>query len=134
MAEMKARHAFGMLENIDSALSGGTIDAYDILFVKDAKGKPYVGWVDKYGNKVIVEDEDEVVIVDGESLPKSGESGKIYVHGSDAYVWNGNEFVNLCKPTDVSALEAEIANKVTAEEVKTIIKESNDSYVEIVEF
>ena len=130
----RAKHAFGMLENIDTALSNGIIDNYDILFVKDANGKPYVGWIDKEGNKVVVKEEDEVVIVDGESLPESGESGKIYVHGSDAYVWNGNEFVNLCKPTDVSALEEEIATKVTAEEVKTMIKESEDSSVEIVEF
>lgn len=49
----KARHAFGTLENIDSALSSGTIDAYDILFVKDANGTPYVGWIDKNGQKVI---------------------------------------------------------------------------------
>ena len=131
---MKAKHAFGTLDNIDSAISAGKIDAYDILFVKDANGKPYVGWIDKDGNKVIVEEENEVVIVEGESLPESGESGKIYIHGSDAYVWNGSELVNLCKPTDVSALEAEIDTKVTAEEVKTIIKESSDSFVEIVEF
>lgn len=133
MAE-RAKHAFGTLEKIDSALSNGTIDAYDILFVKDANGKPYVGWIDGKGNKVVVQEEDEVVMVEGESLPESGESGKIYVHGSDAYVWNGSEFVNLCKPTDVSALEEEIATRVTAEEVKTMIKESNDSSVEIVEF
>lgn len=133
MAE-RAKHAFGTLEKVDSALANGTIDAYDILFVKDANGKPYVGWIDKEGNKVVVEEEDEVVNVEGESLPESGESGKIYVHGSDAYVWNGNKFVNLCKPTDVSALEEEIATKVTAEEVKTMIKESEDSSVEIVEF
>lgn len=132
--EKRARHAFGMLKNIDSALQNDLIDAYDILFVKDANGKPYVGWIDSEGNKVVVEEEDEVVIVDGESLPESGESGKIYVHGSDAYVWNGNEFVNLCKPTDVSALEEEIATKVTAEEVNAMIKESGDSFVEIVEF
>ena len=56
---LKAKHAFGMLENIDQALSNGTIDAYDILFVKDADGKPYVGWIDKDGNKVIC-DSDEV--------------------------------------------------------------------------
>lgn len=134
MAAMKAKHAFGMLEKIDDALVAGTIDAYDILFVKDKNGKPYVGWIDKDGNKVVVEEDDEVVVVEGESLPESGELGKIYVYGSDAYVWNGDEFVNLCKPTDVSALEEEIATKVTAEEVKTMIKESEDSSVEIVEF
>ena len=131
---MKAKHAFGMLENVDAAISSGKINEYDIIFAKDANGKPYVGWVDKDGKKVIVEEDDEVVVIDGESLPESGEVGKIYVFGEDAYVYNGMEFVNLCKPTDVSALEAEIDTKVTAEEVKTIIKESSDSFVEIVEF
>ena len=51
----RAKHAFGTLENIDQALSKGLIDSYDILFVKDANGKPYVGWIDKDGNKVICE-------------------------------------------------------------------------------
>ena len=131
---IKAKHAFGALENIESAVQAGKIDAFDILFVKVDSGKPYVGWVDKDGNPVVLREEDEVVIVDSDALPESGETGKIYVHGSDAYVWNGNEFVNLCKPTDVSALETELATKVTAEEVKTMIKESEDSLVEIVEF
>lgn len=131
---MKAKHAFGSSENLTSALSSGAIDSFDVLFLDGDTDNPKIGWVDKNGNPVILKEEDEVVIVDGESLPESGESGKIYVHGSDAYVWNGNEFVNLCKPTDVSALETEIATKVTAEEVKTMIKESEDSLVEIVEF
>ena len=56
----RAKHAFGMLENIDSALSAGKIDSYDILFVKDANGKPYVGWIDKEGQKVIVDDSAEL--------------------------------------------------------------------------
>lgn len=55
----KAKHAFGALENIDSALSAGKIDAYDILFVKDVNGKPYVGWIDKDGQKVVVDDSAE---------------------------------------------------------------------------
>ena len=134
MATERAKHAFGTLEKVDSALAAGTIDAYDILFVKDANGKPYVGWIDKEGNKVIVEEEDEIIVVDGESLPESGELGKVYIFGEDGYFWNGEKFVNLCKPTDVSALEEEIATKVTAKEVNTMIKEYGDSFVEIVEF
>ena len=130
----RARHAFGALENIDQALAKGAIDSFDILFVKDANGKPYVGWIDKEGNKVICQEEEKVVVVEGESLPETGVEGKIYIFGEDGYFWNGNEFVNLCKPTDVSALEEEIATKVTVEEVKTMIKESEDSSVEIVEF
>ena len=50
----KAKHAFGALENIDIAISSEKVDAYDILFVKDANGKPYVGWVDKDGKKYVV--------------------------------------------------------------------------------
>lgn len=134
MANNKAKHAFGMLENIDTALSNGVIDAYDILFVKDKNGKPYVGWIDKDGNKVVIQEEEKIVVVEGESLPESGESGKVYIFGEDGYFWNGEKFVNLCKPTDVSALEMEIATKVTVEEVNTMIKESGDSFVEIVEF
>lgn len=49
----RARHAFGQLENVDSAMNAGKIDAYDILFVKNAEGKPFVGWIDAQGNKVI---------------------------------------------------------------------------------
>ena len=140
MAE-RARHAFGMLENIDTALSNGVIDSYDILFVKDADGKPYVGWIDKDGNKVIVQEDDEVIVVNDESLPESGEVGKIYVFGEDAYVYNGTEFVNLCKPTDVSALETQVAgletemeSKVDATTVQTMIEKHSASIIEVVEF
>lgn len=129
----RAKHAFGMLENIDSALSSGTIDAYDILFVKDASGKPYVGWIDKEGNKVIVQDKEQIVRVD--ELPTTnGDENVVYVYNNECYIWDGSRCVSICKPTDVSALEEEIATKVTAEEVKTMIKESEDSSVEIVEF
>ena len=131
---MKAKHAFGSSSSLESAIHSGKVDSFDILFLDGDTDNPKIGWIDKNGNPVIVREEDEVVIVDGEFLPESGESGKIYVHGSDAYVWNGNDFVNLCKPTDVSSLEEKIATKVTAEEVKTMIKESEDSLVEIVEF
>ena len=124
-----------MLENVDQALSNGLIDNFDILFMKDADGTPHLGWIDANGEKVILQtDNKNVVVVEGESLPESGEAGKVYIFGEDGYFWNGTEFINLCKPTDVSALETEIATKVTAEEVKTIIKESEDSLVEIVEF
>ena len=137
----RARHAFGSLEKIDSAIAAGTIDAYDILFVKDANGKPYVGWVDKEGNKVIVEETEKVVTVEGESLPESGEEGKIYIFGEDGYFWNGTEFINLCKPTDVSTLEtqiteleSEIGTKVDAETVQSMIEKHSESIIEVVEF
>lgn len=129
----KARHAFGSSAQVLEALNAEKINEFDILFL-DGDTKPKIGWIDKNKNFRLVQEEDEVVIVEGDVLPDSGEAGKIYVFGEDAYVWNGEKFVNLCKPTDVSALETEIATKVTAEEVKTMIKESEDSLVEIVEF
>ena len=108
MAEelLRSRHAFGSLEKVLEVITAGKVDAYDILFLKDANGKPYVGWVDKDNNPVIIRNEEEVIPVD--VLPESGETGKIYIFGSDGYFWNGTEFINLCKPTDVSVLEAEL--------------------------
>lgn len=119
----RARHAFGTLERIDVALSAGTIDAYDILFVKDENGKPYVGWIDKDGEKVIVQEEEQIVVVEGDSLPESGEKGKVYIFGEDGYFWNGTEFVCMSKSTDLTSLEKEIATKANAEEVEAKIEE-----------
>lgn len=137
----KARHAFGALENVDSALQRGAIDSFDILFLKDANGKPYVGWIDKDGNKVIVEETEKVVTVEGESLPESGEEGKIYIFGEDGYFWNGTKFINLCKPTDVSTLETQISDledevetKVDAKTVQTMIEKHSESAFEVIEF
>lgn len=117
MAE-RAKHAFGALENIDQALANGTIDAFDILFVKDANGKPYIGWIDKEGNKIICQEDDEVVVVEGESLPETGVEGKIYVFGEDVYFWNGTEFKPVAKSADLSALETQVADLETAMESK----------------
>lgn len=137
----RARHAFGTLENVDSALSSGAIDSYDILFLKDANGKPYVGWIDKEGNKVIVEETEKVIAVDGESLPESGEEGKIYIFGDEGYFWNGTEFVNLCKPTDLTTLETQVSElgtqvetKVDAETVQTMIEKYSESAFEVIVF
>ena len=69
MAE-RAKHAFGALENVDSALASGKIDAFDILFVKDANNKPYVGWIDRDGNKVIVDDSAEFEALENELASK----------------------------------------------------------------
>ena len=67
----KAKHAFGMLENVDGAISSGKIDAFDIIFAKDANGKPYVGWVDKDGQKVIVDDSAELAKIESELATKA---------------------------------------------------------------
>ena len=117
---LMARHAFGALENVDAAISNGTIDQFDILFVKDADGKPYVGWIDKEGNKVIC-DNSATTVVEGDSLPATGESGKIYIFKDEAYVWNGTEFKNITNSADLTALEEAIASKVDESTVDEMI-------------
>lgn len=121
----KAKLAFGALERIDESLTNGIIDEYDLLFVKDADGNPYVGWIDSKGEKMIVGgNSDDVIVVEGESLPESGEVGKIYVLGEDAYIWSNDTFVNLGKSADLTALEAEIAAKADIEDVDAKISKA----------
>ena len=114
MALLKARHAFGPSDKISEALQSGTIDAYDILFL-DGETEPKIGWITKDGEAVIVDNSPEIVTVS--ELPASGEEGIIYLFGEEGYFWNGTEFVTLSKSVDLSALEAEIATKVSADEV-----------------
>lgn len=116
-----ARHAFGKTENLQNALSSGTIDAYDILFL-DGDTEPKIGWITKDGEAVIVESKDNVAVV--EALPESGEEGVIYIFNDEGYVWTGTEFVTISKSTDLSALEAEIATKITASEVDVKISQA----------
>ena len=105
----KAKHAFGDLENIDAALSSGLIDAYDILFVKNADGKPFVGWIDKEGNKVIIDNSEDFAALEATVATKVG----------------AEEF---------EALENQMASKVDAETVQSMIEESSESAISIVEF
>lgn len=122
----RARHAFGMLENIDSALTAGTIDAFDILFVKDANGNPYVGWIDKNGNKVILEDKIQVVRVD--ELPTAdGDENVVYIYNNEGYIWDGTKCVSLSKSADLTALEEQIATKVDADDVDAKISKAVSS-------
>lgn len=131
----RAKHAFGMLENIDTALANGAIDSYDILFVKDANGKPYVGWIDKEGNKIICQEEEKIVRVD--TLPVTdGDENVVYIYNNEGYIWDGTQCVPLAKTADLSALEAEIANKVDEATVDAKIETAINEAVsiEVVEF
>lgn len=50
MAELKqTKHAFGAKENIDTAKTNGTIDAYDVLHLTNGE----IGWIDANGNTVM---------------------------------------------------------------------------------
>lgn len=100
---LRSKHAFGQLENVDAAISDGKIDAYDILFLKDKDNKPTIGWVDKDGNKVILEDSEckkQVLLV--KELPETGDEEVIYIYNSKFYFWNGTEFVSQIDEVGVS--------------------------------
>lgn len=128
----KARHAFGNSSSIEAAKQAGKIDAFDILFL-DGNTEPKIGWLDANGEIRLVEDKTQIVRV--EELPTTnGDENVVYIYNNEGYIWDGTQCISLTKPTDVSALENEIATKVTADEVKTMIKGSMDSLVEIVEF
>ena len=129
----KARHAFGSSSKIEEAKLANKINSFDILFLDGNTDEPKIGWLDADGNTVIVQDKNQIVRVD--ELPTSdGDENVVYIYNNECYIWDGSQCVSICKPTDVSALEEEITTKVTAEEVKMMIKESEDSSVEIVEF
>ena len=124
MAEeiLRSKHAFGSSENLAAAIEAGKIDSYDILFL-DGETNPKVGWLDKNGDVRIV-DTENIITVDGESLPESGVSNKIYIFGEDGYFWDGEKFVCLSKSTDLSALEAEIAKKVDLDQLNAKFDEA----------
>ena len=114
----KAKHAFGSSSGIEAALQAGKIDAFDILFL-DGDTEPKVGWIDKNGNPVIVEGEEYVVKVT--ELPTSnGKEDVVYIYNNEAYIWDAtnSKCVSICKPTDLTALEAEVATKANASEVE----------------
>lgn len=121
----KAKHAFGTLENIDTALSNGTIDSYDILFVKDANGKPYVGWIDKEGNKVICDDSAEFAELE------SAIASKVSADEVDAKIATKTDAVVEEKMTGKIDEAVESANAYTDAKIAEI--ESAVSY-EIIEF
>lgn len=132
----RARHAFGTLEKIDDALSAGTIDSFDILFVKDANGNPYVGWIDKEGNKVIAQGKTQIVRVD--ELPVTdGDENVVYIYNNEGYIWDGTQCVSLSKSADLTALETQVSTletqmsgKVDATTVKTMVDTAVEAAVE----
>ncbi len=112
----KAKHAYGSRANLATAIETGKVDAYDILFLNGENESPAIGWVDRDGNPVIVSGEEYVVRVT--ELPTAnGKEGVVYIYDNEAYIWDGEQCTSICKPTDVSALEAKIATKADAKDV-----------------
>lgn len=121
---LKSKHAFGSEANVDAALASGKIDAYDILFLSEKK----IGWIDANGNKVIIEDKEQVVKVD--VLPEVGEEGILYVCESIGYTWNGTEFKPIAETTglDEAAVDAKIEAANT--ELLETVKEYTDTQIQ----
>ena len=111
----KAKHAFGMLENIDTAIATGKVDSYDILFVKDANGKPYVGWIDKDGQKVIVDDSKELAELERLLTTKAN---------TEEIAELESKLATKASTEEVNQLEIELATKANAEEVSSKIDQS----------
>lgn len=126
----KSKIAFGSSAGIEAALASGDIDANDILLL-DGDTKPKIGWIDKNGVAKIVEG-DNVVMVTAESLPSTGETGKIYIFKDEAYFWKETEFKSLSKPANLSELEEQLSTKVDESKVQEMIDAS--AGLEVVEF
>lgn len=132
MSTMKSKHAFGSEANVDYALEQGKIDAYDILFLTEGK----IGWIDKSGNKVILENKQHVVTVD--ELPEAGDPEVIYIYNAKMYIWNGTEFVSPTTETgiDEDAVDQKITAAVqgVADAANAYTNSQIDSALEVVEF
>lgn len=103
----RARHAFGALSNVQSAMQAGTIDAYDILFL-DGDTNPKVGWIDKNGYLRLVEDKIQVARVD--ELPVTdGDPDIVYIYNNEGYIWDGTKCVSMSKSADLTSLEDQVS-------------------------
>lgn len=133
MSNSKSKHAFGSELNVDTALAQGLIDPYDILFLNEGK----IGWIDRDGNKVILEDKNQVVPV--ETLPETGDTSTVYIYNNKFYYWNGTEFVT---PTvegggvDESIVDQKIgeATQAVKEEANSYTDEQIAAAISVVEF
>ncbi len=54
----KAKHAYGSRKKLDAAIASGKVDSFDVLFLNGVDEAPAIGWVDKNGNPIIIEQTD----------------------------------------------------------------------------
>ena len=120
MSTTKSKHAFGSEANIDSALQQGLIDAFDILFLDEGK----IGWIDKTGNKVVLEDKQQVILLD--TLPASGSKDVVYIYNNHVYLWDGSAFVSPSGDGAVS--ESMVDSKIEA--AKTEVLDAAKAYAD----
>lgn len=107
----KAKHAFGSEANVDVALRNGDIDAFDILFLDEKK----IGWIDKNGEKVIIEPPKQVEFV--ANLPSAGEAKILYIvtdpKSLGAYVWNNSAFLPVIEGVTQETVDQKIEDALT---------------------
>ena len=123
---LKSRHAFGSEANVDSALDQGLIDAYDILFLKEGK----IGWIDAGGNKVILDDKEQVITV--ESLPEVGKVNTVYICNSKLYFWDGAKFVTSISEGGMSEEAVDVKINTAVSNVMDEANAYTDSKIEAV--
>lgn len=116
-SEKRSRVTFGSEERIPTALEAGTIDAYDLVCLDNGN----FGWIDRSGQFVKVQGEQQIVTITDEQLPESGKTNVIYIFQDIGYVWNGTQFKPLTQTVDVKTIETELAKKVDEETVDTKI-------------
>ena len=132
MSTTKSKHAFGSEANVDSALAQGLIDAYDVLFLSEGK----IGWIDKNGNKVILENKQQVMTVS--ELPATGNSEVIYIYNAKFYLWDGSDYVSPTVEGGVD--ETTVDNKIdtavqeVADAANAYTDTKIDEALEVVEF
>ena len=125
---LKSRHAFGSEANIDSAIDQGLIDAYDVLFLKEGK----IGWINGDGQKVILEDKEQVVTVD--ALPEVGKLNTVYIYDSKFYFWNGTEFATSTASGSVDETVVETKVNEAVETANAYTDEQIANAIGIIEF
>ena len=132
MSTLKSKHAFGSEANVDSALQQGLIDAYDVLFLSEGK----IGWINKNGEKVILENKQQVVTVS--ELPEVGNEEVIYIYNAKMYIWDGTEFVSPTVEGGVDETTVDSKIDTAVQEVSDAANAYTDSQIdaalEVVEF
>lgn len=130
---MKAKHAFGSLADVQSALNLGKIDAYDILFL-DGDTEPKIGWIDAKGEFRLVKNEadfselEEIIAKKADASDVEALEKEVAAKADAAEVETA--IAAKADVSDVEALEKEVATKVTAEEVETAVKAEIEAAVE----
>lgn len=127
MADLKSKHAFGAVANVDSALDQGLVDAYDILFLTDGE-EHKIGWIDKDGNKIIAEGKKQVMTV--ETLPENGDTEIVYIYDGKFYFWDGTAFISPTADGGVSESTVDGKIEVAKAEITDTAKAYTDEQIE----